>query len=146
MANLKNNLLELGTKLQISKELVKFIVAGVVNNALTYLTYLLLLLVVSYQQAFLVTFILGILISYYLNSKFTFRRILTLNKFFFFSLLYVAQYLVSAYFLRLLIDDWSFSKAVAPLVILVINVPLSFLLVRLIIKAKSITLRAKTNP
>lgn len=121
----------------ISRELLKFLVSGSLNTALTYLLYYLLLSFLNYQLAYAITYIAGILISYWLNLKYVFQEVGNWKKFILYPGIYIIQYLVGALFLWLLVHKFSFSVTVAPIIVIILTLPMSFLLNRLVLTSKS---------
>lgn len=104
----------------------KFLITGSINTGLTYVVYLLLLLVLDYRVAYLLSFVSGIAIALVLNSKFVFKTALTLRKVAGFSVAYCLQLVAGILILQLLVEQTSVSPAIAPLCVMVFTVPLSF--------------------
>src|SRR6266487_5122564 len=78
-----------------------------------------------------------VFISYYLNARFVFREKLRLSKAMQYPIVYLAQYLIGLGSLYLLIEVAHLSKFFAPIVIVVITVPCTYLLSRYVIKGRS---------
>lgn len=112
----------------------RFLFFGVLNSGSTYLLYLLFLTFLPYPVAYTVSYVAGIYISYYLNSRFVFEERLQLRKALQYPAVYLVQYLVALGLLYLLVDLAHLSKALAPLAALVVTVPLSYSLSRFLIK------------
>jgi len=117
-----------------NREFIKFIIAGIINTVLSYLLYLILLLYLTYQISYVVSFILGILISYYINSKFVFNEQLSIKKLLSFPVVYVVQLLLNYLFLYVFIEILSISSKLAPLLVTIISLPVTFLLSRFVLK------------
>ena len=94
---------------------LKFVITGVINTGLTYLIYLLLLWVLDYRVAYLLSFVTGIAISLVLNSKFVFKTELTFKKTASFVAAYFVQLIAGIFILQLLVEQTSISRAFAPL-------------------------------
>ncbi|WP_232278715.1 GtrA family protein [Paenibacillus sp. 481] len=118
----------------LSKEFLKFVVVGIVNTASTYLIYLLLLSVLSYTLSYTVSYVCGIFISYVLNTYYVFKEKLNYKKMIQYPLVYVVQYVLNAIMLYLLIDYLGLEKEYAPLIVIILSIPITFILSRLIIK------------
>jgi putative flippase GtrA len=103
--------------------------------------YLLVALFLAYPTAYTVSYVAGIFISYYLNARFVFREKLRLSKALQFPIVYLAQYLIGLGSLSLLIEVAHLSKFFAPIVVVVITVPCTYLLSRYMIKWVSRTSR-----
>lgn len=108
----------------------RFAAGGLFNTAATYLIYLGLIRFIPYQAAYLVAYALGILIAYVLNSILVFRVPLSLGRFSTYPLVYVVQYVIAAGLLAVAIEFLHLSEVIAPLAVLVIMVPLSYVLNR----------------
>src|SRR5688500_18400095 len=115
-------------------EFIRFILSGLVNTATSYAIYYLLLLVVSYQVAFFASSLLGIIISYYINTIFTFKEKIQLSKLMQYPLVYIVQYITGAIGLWFFVEKLGCNRYVIPIVITIMNIPLTFLMSRRIIK------------
>lgn len=120
----------------LSKEFIKFVVVGIVNTASTYLIYLMLLNVLSYTLSYTVSYICGIFISYVLNSYYVFKEEFNYKKMIQYPLVYVVQYVINAVMLYLLVDYLKLEKEYAPLVVILLTIPITYIFSRLIIKKK----------
>jgi len=124
-----------------SRELAAFVFFGAVRTVLSYGIYLLLVLFLAYPTAYTVSYVADIFISYYLNARFVFREKLRLSKALQFPIVYLAQYLIGLGSLYLLIEVAHLSKFFAPIVVVIITVPCTYLLSRYVIKGVSRTNR-----
>lgn len=115
----------------------RFVIAGASTTAVSYLVYLLLLLAFQAKLAYGLAYALGILWSYWINSTWVFRRKPTWTGLLSFPLVYVVQALASFGLFALLVDRLSMSKVLAPLLIVVLMLPVTFLLGRLVIDRTS---------
>jgi putative flippase GtrA len=115
-------------------EFTRFIVVGGVNTLLTYFVYAGLLFFWEYPTAYTVSYISGILISYYLNARFVFREKLRLTKALQYPLVYLVQYLLGLGLLYLFVEIARLSKFVAPILIVLLTVPCTYILSRYVIK------------
>lgn len=127
----------LWTKL-INKEFLRFLVSGGLNTLFTYLIYLLLLTLLDYRVAYTFSYIFGIFVSYGLNVRFVFRQKVTFKSFIQFPLVYLLQYLINLVLLYILVDHLHISKIIVPIISVLITIPISFLLSKIIIKTKPI--------
>ena len=117
-------------------EFFKFIFFGGINTVLSYAIYVVLLLFLIYPVAYSLAYFLGIFISYYLNSRFVFKRNVRLVKAFQYPLVYLVQYLLSVSLLSVLIEIFSLNKFIAPALVIMITIPVTFSLSRFIIKRR----------
>lgn len=115
------------------REFLRFLLAGALNTALTYAIYLLAILVVGYQVAYAIAFLAGIFISYWLSLRYVFRQAGSLKKLARYPLVYLAQYAAGAIILELLVRDAVVSVPLAPLVVVVLTLPLTFMLSKFVL-------------
>lgn len=108
----------------------RFLITGIINTGVTYVVYLLLLLVLDYRLAYLLSFVSGIAIALVLNSTFVFKTALTFRKAAGFVAAYGLQLVAGILILQWLVEHTSVSPAIAPLCVMVFTVPLSFLMSR----------------
>lgn len=121
-----------------SSELVgqafRFLLLGTVNTVVTYGIYLLILSYVGYQLAYMISYVIGIAFGYFLNAKAVFRTQTSLLKFLLFVFIYVFQLAGGAALMYLIVNVLRVSVELAPLVVLFVQVPTSFFLVRTVMK------------
>lgn len=120
----------------ISREFIRFVFFGGVNTLLGYVIYALLLLFLAYPVAYTLAYVLGIFISYYLNTRFVFKEKVRWTKALQYPLVYLVQYLSGVGLLYVLVEIFHTSKLVAPVLIVLLTVPVTYLLSRLIIKGR----------
>lgn len=118
------------------REFVAFLLSGAINTLLTYGLYLALLLVVRYPIAYSGSYVAGIFLSYYLNARFVFREPLRLSKALKYPAVYIVQYLVGLGLLYLFVSVLHMSKEIAPLPVVLLTVPFTFLLSRYIVRGR----------
>jgi len=117
----------------------RFLMSGLFNTAVTYVLYLLFLQFMSYQLAYSVVFVIGILISYVLNAGFVFRTRMTLKTLARFPLVYGAQYVLGMGLVLGLVEVVGLATWLAPLGAIMVTVPLTFVLSRYIFTANKKT-------
>lgn len=117
-------------------EFFKFIFFGGINTLLSYAIYVVILLFLIYPVAYSLAYFSGIFISYYLNSRFVFKRDVRLVKAFQYPLVYLVQYLLGVSLLSVLIEIFSLNKFIAPALVIMITIPVTFSLSRFIIKGR----------
>lgn len=120
----------------LNKEFLKFVISGGVNTLATYLVYLLLLLFLNYSLSYTVSYVSGIFLSYYLNTVFVFKEKVSLKKFFKFPIVYLIQYLINILMLYILVEFLNLSEQIVPLIVIVVTIPITYTLSKLIIKSK----------
>ncbi|MFJ7796597.1 GtrA family protein [Pseudomonas sp. NPDC096950] len=114
----------------------RFLLSGGFNTLSTYLLYLLLLTVLSYQVSYTISYISGVVLSYFLNRLFVFKTHQGLRSVFLFPLVYVIQYLSTSLVLWLLVDNIGVDSRVALPVAIVMFVPVNYFLSRKIFSDK----------
>src|SRR5262245_11270062 len=97
----------------VNPAFIRFILIGGVNTIFSYAVYAILLSFTSYQIAYTIAYILGIVLSYYLNSRFTFRAKMAPIKAIRYPLIYIVQYLLSLLLLYIFIDSFGVNKLLA---------------------------------
>lgn len=108
-----------------------FLIGGGLNTALTWGLYVLLVLVLPYQAAYLVTYVLGIAFSYVFNARFVFGAPLSWRVAMGYPLVYVVQYVAGAMLLSAFVEYFSLPKAYAPLVVTVVMIPATYVMSKL---------------
>jgi putative flippase GtrA len=124
-------------RLRTDREFIGFVLVGAANTGLTYLLYLALLQIARYPVAYSLTFVVGIFLSYYLNARFVFRVPLQLRKALQYPAVYAIQYLLGLGLLYLMVEILRMNEAIAPLLVVVITVPVTFLMSRYVIRGRT---------
>ena len=114
----------------------KFLVVGVINTGSTYLIYLFFNLFVAYSIAYTIAYLSGIAISYYLNARWTFASDISLHSAIMYPSVHVAQYFVGILSLHWLIVSLQMDEKVAPLIVVLLTLPVTFLLSKWILTAR----------
>jgi putative flippase GtrA len=89
-----------------------------------------LLKFVSYGIAYTCAFVSGIFISYALNALFVFRSGFTTHSFIRFPMVYLVQYFTGLVLVSTLIAKFKISARIAPVIAIMITVPLTFILLK----------------
>ena len=121
----------------INREFYRFVFWGGVNTLAGYLVYVFLLLFLPYLISYSLAFIFSVFVSYVLNSKFVFNQELELRKAIKYPVVYVNQYVLGAVSLYLLVHFLAISKLVAPLLVVVLTIPVTYFLSRRILSGKA---------
>ena len=115
-------------------EFLRFLLVGATNTLFSYLLYLLLLTFLNYLPAYSITYWAGIVLSYFLNVHFVFKKRVSLASFLKFPAVYVIQYALGAVMLWMLVGSVGISPAFAMIGVIVITIPVTFLASRFILK------------
>ena len=118
-------------------EVLLWALGGGINTVLTYGFYLLFDLFLSYRLAFTVSYLVGIVFAYFYNSWVAFNSPFSLKKFLQFPLVYLVQYLLSMGLLEVFVQAVGVNTALAPIFVLIIVTPVTYLLSKLVIKGKN---------
>jgi Predicted membrane protein len=118
-------------------EFGRYVFFGGVNTVLTYLIYLVCLRFISYRAAYSVTFGCGIIISYFFNAQFVFKKELRMTKALQFCFVYLMQYFVGLGLLSILVEVVHLSKLIAPVLLIFLIVPTNYALNRRVLKGGS---------
>lgn len=113
---------------------LRFLMGGGINTAFTYVMYLLLIKVLSYQIAYFIAYAVGILFSYWFNAKFVFRVRLSWTGLAAYPVVYLVQYVASALLLVGFVRSAGVSEHFAPLIVTVVMVPLTYLISKLVLR------------
>jgi len=120
-----------------SGEPLRFLLAGGFNTAATYLVYLGALQVLPYRVAYTVSFAVGIVVGYAVSTWFVFNAPWSWRKMLAYPLVYLMQYGVGLLVLSLLVERGWVDKRLAPLLVVVVTLPLTFVTSRYLIKGKA---------
>lgn len=119
-----------------TSEILRFLSAGAINTALTYGIYLALLTSIRYEAAYAVAFVIGVAMNYLISSLFVFKRAINWRAAFAFPLVYVVQLALGSVLLILLVEYLSIAESLAPLLVIILTLPITYLLARIIIVGK----------
>ena len=114
----------------------RFLIGGILNTGITYLLYFSMLPFFSYKVAYTAAFILGILVSYGLNAVFVFKAKVAIKSMIRFPLIYLVQYALGMVLVTTLVEYIGIAAWLAPMIVIIITVPLTFVLSRLIFTSK----------
>jgi putative flippase GtrA len=115
-------------------EALRFLLGGAFNTLASYAAYYVLQLVLPYQVAYAIAFAFGVALSYFVNLRFVFRARHTARKALAFPLVYLAQYALGALLLAALVEWMHVPKEVAPLLVVVVTIPVTFALTRWVLR------------
>ena len=115
-------------------EIARFLLAGLATTVFSYGIYLALLLVLPYMLAYAASYIAGIVFSYCINTYFVFSGRFSFRTFLKFPVVYLAQFAINAAVVWLAVDRFGMRKEFAPLIAIVLSIPVTYLMSRAIIK------------
>jgi putative flippase GtrA len=120
----------------VHHEALRFLVAGAINTAVTYLLYLALLLLLNYTLAYTITYIAGIALAYLISTKYVFQVGRSARGLALFPLIYIAQYLVGVFVLHVAVETFAVPQQFALLFSIAVTLPMTFLLSRWLLKRR----------
>jgi putative flippase GtrA len=118
---------------QTLRQVLGFVVVGGINTVGGYGIYLLLFLFLSYRLAYSIAYLIGIGVSYLLNTYFVFGQKPSASKAIQYPLVYVVQYIFGIIALTLLVEVMRVNPTYAPLAVIVLTIPITFTLTRFIL-------------
>lgn len=132
-------------------EFLRFLVTGSINTGASWVVYLVIrhvlealhmhpialtanVAISSDKLAFTVAYLFGILFTYYMNSRWVFRVAMSWRSFLQFPSVYIVQYGAGIVLMHLLVDRLAFPVDFAPLAVIVLTMPVTFVLSRFVLK------------
>ncbi|WP_430125571.1 GtrA family protein [Paenibacillus solani] len=120
----------------LKKQFIRFAFIGLLNTGITYALYLVFLGFFSYQIAYAVSYISGIIISFFFNTSFVFRSRISILKFLKYPLVYVVQFILNWIVLKISVNYFGIHIKLAPLIVIIISIPVTFALTKFILEEK----------
>ena len=114
----------------VSRSLPRFLVGGAFTTGASWLCYVALLRVVRYEVAYTLSFVVGIAISFLVNSWFVFGVPLRWRRLLPYPFAYLLQYAAGYAVVWLAVEKLGMPEWSGPLVALVVTIPLGFMLTR----------------
>lgn len=114
-------------------EIVRFCIVGTVAMAVHYGVYYALLPIVTANIAFAIGFLVSFLCNFLMTTVFTFHVGFAARRFARFTMSHVINYIIQAVLLNIFLAV-GVNKALAPIPVYAVSVPINFLLVRLSMK------------
>ena len=112
--------------LDLGREASRFVGVGALNTLLTFLLYQALLFAVPYQVAYTLSFAAGIVFSAVVNARVTFGTTLTARTGLRFAAFYLFNYGLGLALLTVLVEFGGISPVIAPVLAIVLLLPVSF--------------------
>lgn len=107
--------------------LFKYLTVGIVNTIVSYVTFIALVTHLNISVAYVISYAIGIVCSYVLNGKWTFKRELGLKGLFTYPLVYAVQLITGWLSLKFLVDGFDISESTAYILSLCVSVPVGYL-------------------
>ena len=120
-------MIKLSKNLSWSKTIIRFLIAGLLNTLLTLLIYWVMLRKFSPLTSYSVSFVIGIIFSFMLNSLGVFKTPLKWKIFYYFLVGYFFQYFIGYTTLYFLFTKLSYNRYYSIIGVLIITVPTNFI-------------------
>lgn len=119
----------------LTRQFWRFVIVGLINTFNYYVLYLLFFNLLSfyYMAAHIISFLISMVGSFYLNSYFTYKTRPTLKKFLQFPLTYVVNIGISTVALWVFVNLLSLDKNLSPLLSTVLAIPFTFAVSKIIL-------------
>lgn len=129
-----NHSMNPSTRSNVARQFLRFTMGGALNTGVSYLMYIVLIGWMTYQTAYFLAYMTGIIFSYFFNAKIVFKTKFYWKAFFAFPSVYILQYGISALSMRLLVENFTISKLIAPLVVAILTLPVTYCLSKYILQ------------
>lgn len=120
----------------LNTEATRFLLVGGINTVVGYVLYLVALQVLSYRLAYTAAFVVGVVLSYALNTYFVFQMPWSWRRLMAFPMVYALQYVVGLVALAFLVERMGVPVVFAPLLVVIMTIPVTFLASRIVIKGR----------
>lgn len=117
-------------------ELFKFGLVGLLNTIITYILYLFLLDHFPYSLAYTISYVAGIIISYFFNTIFVFKQSVSLSNFLKFPVVYLVQYLLNLLLMFVVVNKLLINEKIALIISIAVTFPITFVLSKYVLKSK----------
>ena len=121
----------------ISAEIVRFVVVGAINTGTYYGLYLVFHRSLPYLVAHVFAFTISMIGSFFLNTYWTYRSRPTWRKFLLFPLSNATNFIVTTAGIYVLVEFAGMSSRYAPLVAAAAAIPVTFVVMRRILKERT---------
>jgi putative flippase GtrA len=112
------------------KQMFGFVITGILSTLIMFTIYVMLYQFLNYQYAYLIAYTVSVLALYFMN-RFVFKGMMSLETILEFPLIYLLQYVLGAISLKFIVG-LGFSVTYAPLVIVIVLLPVTFILNRIV--------------
>ncbi|MBY6837473.1 MULTISPECIES: GtrA family protein [Clostridium] len=113
-----------------SKQFFIFVTIGIINTFIGVVFSYIFSSFLNENLAFILGYICGLFVSYLLNSFFTFRENLSLNKFIKFSISYIPNFIIQNIVVLIVFNMMGLHKLIAYVLAAIIGVPVTFVLMK----------------
>lgn len=118
-------------------EIIRFVIVGGINTFNGIILAMFLGKVLQYQLAFTIGYLISMIISFFLNTYFTYRTKPTWRKFITFPISYIPNFIIQYVSVVVFVEFFQLSKNFAYGIAAIISVPVTYLVMRIILKKES---------
>jgi putative flippase GtrA len=115
-----------------SHSAIRFVLAGGINTFSTYLIYCGLVQLIEYRVAYTVSFVIGLLLGYFINTWWVFKKRPVMKSAIAYPLAVIVQYLLGIGLLSVLVELGGVGKRMAPIVVALLMFPIMYIVMKLI--------------
>lgn len=115
----------------VNKQFLTFVVIGIINTFVGTLFSILYSNILQPNLAFIFGYITGTIVSYILNSIFTFKENLNIKKYFKFFVSVIPNFLIQNLCVLIFFNTLNFNKMYAFIIAAIIGIPVTFLILKL---------------
>lgn len=120
----------------LRRQAIGFAITGTLNTLLMFALYVALNRIMNYQYSYFIAYCISVIALYFMNVWFVFKTPFTWSGFLKFPLIYVLQYVVGAFSLEFIVR-LGFPVNFAPILIILVLLPITFVLNRWVLMKKS---------
>lgn len=115
---------------------IRFLIGGASNTLLAYAIYLLLLYITPYATAYTLSYVIGIISGFAINTYFVFHSKWNWRKFFSFPLIHIFNYIASMGIVVASTEILGIPKQISPIIATATILPINFILTKALISDK----------
>lgn len=120
----------------LKKQAIGFAITGTLNTLLMFVLYVALNRIMNYQYSYFIAYCISVIALYFMNAWFVFKTSFTWSGFLKFPLIYALQYVVGAFSLEFIVR-LGFPVDFAPILVILVLLPVTFVLNRWVLIKKS---------
>ncbi len=117
---------------------IKYVIIGTINTIVHQITYLTFLNLLNPYQANVLGFGVAIVVSFFLNTRFTFNAEVTFDKMLKFPISYIPHIIGSTFGMKILIEVLAVPAKYASLMMIVIVGPIAYLIARQVLSENEV--------
>lgn len=121
------------TENPLKKQMIGFAITGTLSTLIMFLIYWGLNPFIYYQYSYFFAYSISVLALYFMNTLYVFKAPISLKSFLKFPIIYILQYVIGAASLEFIVN-LGFSVTFAPMLVIIILLPVTFVLNRLVLK------------